>query len=107
VQWLTSKALPFVLVFTKTDKISAAKVQANIAAFTGRISAWFEQLPAIYTCSATTEKGREELLGVIDEELRALNARQASNSSEGLPTSDRKTKIPDTRKSRPDRARPW
>ncbi len=107
VQWLTSNTVPFVLVFTKTDKISATTVQANIAAFTGRISAWFEQLPAIYTCSATTGRGREELLGVIDEEMRAAKAGQAAISPESMPASSRKMSAPDSRKSRPDRARPW
>ncbi len=58
VEWLTRHAVPFVLVFTKTDKVTPATVQANIAAFTDRISAWFEKLPAIFTCSATTAQGR-------------------------------------------------
>src|SRR5512136_2614700 len=52
VEWLVQRAVPFVLVFTKTDKVAAATVQANIAAFTGRISAWFEKLPTVLTCSA-------------------------------------------------------
>ena len=92
-------AIPFVLsVFTKTDKVSAAAAQANIAAFSGRISAWFEQLPAIFTCSAVTEQGREELLGVIEEEMKAMKI---------SPVAKQKTSAPDTRKNRPDRARPW
>ncbi len=107
VQWLTSKALPFVLVFTKTDKISATARQANMAAFSGRISAWFEQLPTVLTCSAKTGQGREELLGVIDEELRAIKAGQALVSPEVLPVSGKKVSGSDNRKSRPDRARPW
>jgi GTP-binding protein len=67
VEWLARNAVPFVLVFTKTDKVTPATVQANIAAFTARISGWFEKLPAIFTCSATAKQGRQELLGVIDE----------------------------------------
>src|ERR1700690_3516920 len=57
VEWLAPNPVPFVLFFTKTDRVTPATVQANIAAFTERISAWFEQLPAIFTCSATTEQG--------------------------------------------------
>ena len=37
VEWLARNAVPFVLVFTKTDKVTPATVQANIAAFTARI----------------------------------------------------------------------
>ena len=107
VQWLTSKTLPFVLVFTKTDKISATARQANIAAFAGRISAWFEQLPTVLTCSAKTGQGREELLGVIDEELRAIKAGRALAAPDVSQDAGRKAGASDARKSRPDRARPW
>ena len=71
VEWLTRNAVPFVLVFTKTDRPTPAEAQANIAAFMARISAWFVQPPATFTCSATTGQGRQELLGVIDETLAA------------------------------------
>jgi GTP-binding protein len=105
VEWLTRNAVQFVLVFTKTDKVPPAKVEANIAAFTGRISAWFEKLPAIFTCSATTQQGRQELLGVINESLAAIQAEQASVTTEGLPVTSRKAQAP--RKKRPDLSRPW
>src|SRR6202050_1431066 len=72
VEWLVRHAVPFVLVFTKTDKVLAATVQTNIAAFTNRISAWFEKPPAVFTCSAATRQGRQELLGVIDGEMKAI-----------------------------------
>ena len=45
VEWLVRHAVPFVFVFTKTDKVSAVTAQANIAAFADRISAWFEKPP--------------------------------------------------------------
>ena len=48
VEWLARNTVPFVLVFTKTDKVAPATVQANIAAFTARISLWFEKLPVIF-----------------------------------------------------------
>jgi GTP-binding protein len=65
VQWLASHALPFVIVFTKTDRGTPELVQANIAAFKARIAVWFEQLPEIFQCSSTTGHGRSDLLRVI------------------------------------------
>ena len=107
VEWLARNAVPFVLVFTKTDKATPAAVQANIAAFTARIAGWFERLPASFTCSATAAQGRQELLGVIDEMMTAIRAEsnQAPVPADGSPGSDRKPKA--TRKNRPDLARPW
>ncbi len=113
VEWLARNSLPFVLVFTKTDKLSATTVQANIAAFMDRIAAWFEQPPATFTCSATLGRGRQELLGVIEEAMTAIEAQSgkaapdAADDSESLPAPDRKLTGRENRKKRPDLARPW
>jgi GTP-binding protein len=109
IEWLTRNAVPFVLVFTKTDKSPPATVSANIRAFTESIGGWFKQLPAIFTCSATAGQGRQELLGVIDEALTAIQAeaKQAAADSESLPVADRKPSAREIRKSRPDLMRPW
>jgi GTP-binding protein len=107
LEWLTRNAVPFVLVFTKADKVPPATVRANIAAFTVRIAGWFEKLPAILTCSATTGQGRQELLGVIDEAMTAIEAElgRAATSPEDLPAGSRKAQA--ARKKRPDLSRPW
>ena len=109
VEWLVRHAVPFVLVFTKTDKVSAVTAQTNIAAFTDLISAWFEKLPAVFTCSATTRQGRQELLGVIDDEMTAINT--AANRVGVRPESSRNPSLEarsrENRKRRPDLNRPW
>ena len=106
VEWLVRHAVPFVLVFTKTDKVSAATVQTNITAFTDRISAWFEKLPAVFTCSAETGQGRQELLGVIEEQMTAIDVAsgRARVDTESLSP---KTRVRENRKRRPDLNRPW
>ena len=69
VAWLAENSIPFVLVFTKTDKVSAAKVQANIASFKERMFGRCETMPDILTCSTTARQGRGELLKVIQEAI--------------------------------------
>ena len=110
LEWLARHSVPFVLVFTKTDKVTATEVQTNIAAFTAQISGWFETLPPIFTCSSKTKQGRTELLNLIGESLALIQAKselapQDANSNEGSPTPRPKAKV--TRKSRPDITRPW
>ncbi len=113
VAWLTRNTVPFVLVFTKTDKVTPATVRANIAAFTERISGWFEKLPAIFTCSAMVNQGRAELLGVIDEMMTAIQAEsgqalpEAAVPSEDLAASGQQVSARVARKKRPDLSRPW
>lgn len=77
-EWLVTNSIPFVLVFTKTDKVGAAKVQANIAAFTERIAECCATLPHILTCSATARLGRGALLTVIKEAIARGEARDST-----------------------------
>jgi len=109
VEWLVRHAVPFVFVFTKTDKVSAATAQSNIAAFTDRISAWFEKPPAVFTCSATTRQGRQELLGVIDEQMTAIDTAsiRARVPTQSPPNPSLQARVRDNQKRRPDLNRPW
>lgn len=112
VEWLARNAVPFVLVFTKADKLAADQVKGNIKAFTDRIAAWFVQLPAVFTCSSKTGAGRQELLGVIDETLTAIHAQskqaQPAEESRAEETSGSRGKAKTGgKKNRPDLARPW
>jgi GTP-binding protein len=97
IEWLTRRAVPFVLVFTKIDKAPPATVQANIAAFMEQIAPWYEKPPTTFTCSAQVDEGRPQLLGVVDEALTAIDAEQRQSTEER----------PQARKPRPDRQRPW
>ena len=109
VEWLARNAVPFVLVFTKTDKVSAAKVQANIEAFMDRISAWFVKPPTYFTSSATVGRGRRRLLEVVDEMLVSMNAepRKTTRPSGGAEGPAPKADARKTRKRRPDLTHPW
>jgi GTP-binding protein len=109
VEWLVRHEVPFVLIFTKTDKVSVVTAQTNIAAFTNRISAWFEKLPAVFTCSAETGQGRQELLGVIDETMTAINAAssRAQVPTESSPSPSPHPRVREDRKRRPHLNRPW
>ena len=69
IAWLVDHEIPFVLVFTKSDRVPAAKVQSNIEAFTARIGESCEMLPEIITCSVTAQLGRGALLRVIEEAM--------------------------------------
>ncbi len=114
VEWLASNSVPFVLVFTKTDRATAKKVQTNIAAFTDRIAGWCVKLPEIFTCSATTKQGRGELLAVITAAIAAEQAESeqspptvadAEVPDEDLPTERKVSR--DAHGNRPSSTRPW
>lgn len=66
---LSDTDIPFALAFTKADKLSASKAQANASAF---LDAQMEitgvEPPAVMT-SAKTRTGRNELLGLAREAM--------------------------------------
>ena len=67
IQWLGENGLPFVIVFTKTDKLAQPKVQANVAQFRRTLKKTWEQLPTQFLTSSETYKGRDELLAFIGD----------------------------------------
>jgi GTP-binding protein len=69
ITWLESCSAPYVLVFTKTDKHSAAHTQENIELFKQSMSEWRSELPLMFISSAKTKSGRSEILAFIEETL--------------------------------------
>ena len=114
VEWLTRNDVPYVIVFTKADKVTPTEAQANIAAFMERIAPWFEKPPVTFKCSATTGHGRAELLGVIGELMAAIAAEagnKLTTEPEVAPEPTRQKSANqlarENRKRRPDLNRPW
>ena len=69
IDWLGEKGLPFVLAFTKTDKISATQVDKNIAAFKREMLKTWEDIPRIFKTSSVEHKGKTEILEFIEKIL--------------------------------------
>ena len=71
LEWLASTERPFSLVFTKTDKQSAAKTGASIALFEEALHPRIGFLPDKLVSSATKRVGRPQILGAIAHALAA------------------------------------
>ena len=65
--WLGEKGIPFLLVFTKADKLSLAKSKSHVEQFHQALLQWFEDTPQHFLTSAETRMGCEELLAAIDD----------------------------------------
>ncbi|MDG1357480.1 MAG: ribosome biogenesis GTP-binding protein YihA/YsxC [Akkermansiaceae bacterium] len=66
-QWLIDNQIPFVLVFTKTDKVKPGAAQRNADLFTGAMSEFCDGLPRTYSSSSKTGDGRKDILTFIDQ----------------------------------------
>ena len=65
IHFLGENAVPFSLVFTKSDKQSRAKTFANVTTFLKALEEEWEELPPHFITSSETREGREELLEYI------------------------------------------
>ena len=63
--WLAECGVPYVLVFTKADKLKPAGVAKNVAAFLAALEEMSGEKPRVFTTSAETRAGRSELLSFI------------------------------------------
>ena len=66
INWLGASSVPFCIVFTKADKLTNAKIQANVAAYKRKLSETWEDLPPMFITSSESRLGREEVLDYID-----------------------------------------
>lgn len=72
IEMLGQYEIPFNLIFTKTDKISANQVQKNIALFKSKLLETWEEAPDFFISSSKTDKGREEILEFISQTNKAF-----------------------------------
>ena len=65
MEQLGTEGVPFVMVFTKTDKQSASQTRTLIANFLTKMSETWDELPRHFVTSAENRLGREEVLDFI------------------------------------------
>ena len=68
MEWMAEKQLPFVVVFTKIDKLGGAALSSAVAVYKKQLLQKWEELPLMILTSSENKKGREEILQLIEEE---------------------------------------
>ena len=75
IDWLGEIGLPFVLVFTKSDKLGRVTVDKNVAAYKKQLLSTWEELPQVIITSSVSRLGSDEILSLIDSENQAFESR--------------------------------
>ncbi|WP_299824983.1 ribosome biogenesis GTP-binding protein YihA/YsxC [uncultured Pontibacter sp.] len=81
INHLGNMGVPFVIVFTKLDKQSALKTEANVSAFKSKMGETWEELPLMFTTSAEKRIGKDEILQYIEEVNVQVQDQQKQNLS--------------------------
>ena len=72
MEWLGENGIPFSIIFTKIDKISKGRLQANVEAYQTKLHEAWEELPPMLFSSSEKKEGRDEILNYIDEINKSL-----------------------------------
>ncbi|MDH6310767.1 GTP-binding protein [Dysgonomonas sp. PFB1-18] len=72
MEWLGEEGIPFVIVFTKTDKLSKSQLNNNLKLYTDKLKETWEELPRIFYTSSEHRLGGDEILDYIDEINKSL-----------------------------------
>ena len=64
--WLGENGIPFSIVFTKADKLSAAQLRQNVDDYMKSLLETWEELPPYFVTSSEKKQGREPLLNYIE-----------------------------------------
>jgi GTP-binding protein len=67
MQWLAINQVPFVMVFTKSDKLSKAKLEASLNDYIKEMMKTWDDIPRYFVTSAKSSAGRLEILQYIEE----------------------------------------
>ena len=74
---LGEDGIPFVMLFTKTDKQSSNQTKTLLTNYLAKMSETWDELPRYFVTSAETGLGRDEVLGFIAEVNRQAAAEAA------------------------------
>ena len=70
MRYLNSMTCPFVIVFTKSDKIKSDLESEKIKLYKDSLLSYWENLPDTFVTSAWNRKGIDEILGFVNKSIK-------------------------------------
>ena len=67
MEWLGQNQIPFVIVFTKMDKLSSSQLNKNITKYKTEMLKTWEDIPQTFRSSAESGLGKAEILKFIEQ----------------------------------------
>lgn len=67
INWLGENRVPFVLAYTKVDRLKPVEAEANIAAIQTELKQYWNELPQQFVTSSLDKTGQTEILAFIED----------------------------------------
>ena len=74
INWLGTNQVPFVFIFTKSDKVNNSDAENTINAYESTLSETWESLPQVFITSAVKKSGNEEIMKFIADTNKLLKS---------------------------------
>lgn len=72
MEWLGVSGVPFAIIFTKTDKLNSKDLESKLEHYKKRLLQTWEELPPMFSTSATKKQGRDEIMNYIHKINQSL-----------------------------------
>ena len=72
MNWMGDNEIGFIILFTKSDKLSKTQLANNLMAYQNALSSFWSELPVIISTSAETKMGRNDILVCIENVLKEI-----------------------------------
>jgi len=70
MDWISEQNRPFVIIFTKSDKLSRSALAANVDAYNNYLKQEWTTPPLSIVSSSSTKMGKEEILFLIKQQIK-------------------------------------
>ncbi|WP_234736621.1 ribosome biogenesis GTP-binding protein YihA/YsxC [Tellurirhabdus bombi] len=67
MEWLGEHGIPFVIIFTKTEKVGVNAIQQSVSRYRKTMLQTWSEVPQMFVSSSVSGRGKEEVLAYIDE----------------------------------------
>jgi len=67
MQWMGEQQIPFVMVFTKIDKLNSSQLNKNMKKYQSKMLSSWESLPKIFHTSSVTKFGSDDILKFVEQ----------------------------------------
>lgn len=73
IRWLIQQNIAFVILFTKTDKLSKSQVKSRLETYRSTLAMTWKSVPEIIPVSSVTKTGKAEVLQTVKEVLLEIS----------------------------------
>jgi len=70
MKFLNDNLCPFVIIFTKSDKLKSGQIESQINNLRNQLSAYWEKLPKSYVTSSKDKSGIDDIFNFIEDSMK-------------------------------------